>query len=119
LLHKEINAAKLLTNPMNFHEDLRVTFGGAGNPAKWSDYENSDPMKDDFRIREKQERLGGPDLNTLVLSKPVYNILKFHPKLKATLAGFVSPEMVSDEAIKHLLGVDNLIIANARKANAD
>lgn len=118
LLNKELNAANLLTNPNNFHTDLRQTFGGAGDPAKWSDFDNSDPMKDIFKLREKQERLGGPDLNTLVISKPVYNILKFHPKLKATLAGFTSPELVSDDAIKQLLGIDNLIVASARKATS-
>lgn len=120
LLNKELKTAALMTNRNNFHADLRVSTGttGTADVIKWSDYENSDPMKDIFKLREKQERLGGMDMNTLVLSKPVYNILKFHPKLKATLAGFTSPEMVSDEAIKQLLGVDNLIIANGRKATA-
>lgn len=122
LLAKEINAAKLMTNPNNFHPDLRVTVGDAGSGAeivKWSDFENSDPMKDIFKLREKAARLGGPDFNTLVLSRPVYNIIKFHPKLKTTIAGWVSPEMVSDDAIKQLFGVDNLIVANARKARPD
>lgn len=118
LLAKEINSAKLMTNPRNFHEDLRTNFGGAGDSAKWSDYTNSDPQKDLFKIREKAERLGAPSYNTLVLSKSVYNILKFHPKLKATLAGFISPEMVSDEAMKQLFDVDKLIIADARVANS-
>lgn len=120
LLNKEIKTANLLTNQNNFHDDLKFTVGDSGvaDIVRWSDYTNSDPMKDIFKVRETQERLGGLDLNTLVLSKPVYNILKFHPKLKATLAGFISPEMVSDAAIKELLGVENLIIAEARKATA-
>lgn len=120
LLNKELQSAKLLTNQNNFHSDLRVSTGttSSADIIKWSDYDNSDPMKDIFKLREKVERLGGMDMNTLVLSKPVYNILKFHPKLKATLAGFTSPEMVSDEAIKQLLGVENLIVANARKATS-
>lgn len=120
LLNKEIKSASLLTNQNNFHNDLKVSTGttNTADVIKWSDYANSDPMKDIFKLREKVERLGGMDMNTLVLSKPVYNILKFHPKLKATLAGFTSPEMVSDEAIKQLLGVDNLVIANARKATS-
>ncbi|MCY8119604.1 MULTISPECIES: hypothetical protein [Bacteria] len=121
LLNKEINTANLMTNQNNFHKDLRVSVGESATAdlIKWSDYENSDPMKDVFKLREKVERLGGMDMNTLVLSKPVYNILKFHPKLKSTLAGFTSPEMVSDEAIKQLLGVDNLIVANARRATSN
>lgn len=120
LLHKELNSAKLLTNANNFHQDLRVSTGdtNTADVIKWSNYQDSDPMKDIFKLREKVERLGGLDMNTLVLSKPVYNILKFHPKLKATLAGFISPEMVSDEAIKELLGIENLIIANGRKATS-
>lgn len=118
LLNKELKSAELLTNPNNFHSDLRVTFGGAGNPAKWSDFDNSNPILDIFRLREKAERLGAMDFNTLVLSKPVYNILKMHPKLKATVAGWTSPEFVSDELIKQLLGVDKLIVANARKATS-
>lgn len=122
LLNKEIKSAELLTNPNNFHPDLRITVGADGNSGadvvKWSNFEDSDPMKDIFKIREKAERLGAMNYNTLVLSKPVYNILKFHPKLKSTIAGWTSPEMVSDEAIKQLLGVDNLIVANARKATS-
>jgi len=122
LLNKELKSASLLTNPNNFHADLRVNVGASGSGAdvtKWSDYQNSDPIMDLFKLREKAERLGAMDFNTLVLSKPVYNILKMHPKLKAlTSNGLVSPEFVSDEAIKHLLGVENLIVANARKATS-
>lgn len=122
LLNKEIKSAELMTNPNNFHPDLRITVGADKNSGadvvKWSNFEDSDPMKDIFKIREKAERLGGMNYNALVLSKPVYNILKFHPKLKATIAGWTSPEMVSDEAIKQLLGVDKLIVANARKATS-
>jgi hypothetical protein len=118
LLSKELKTAALMTNPNNFHADLRQTFGGAGDAAKWSDYTNSDPQKDIFKLREKAERLGAPNFNTLVLSKSVYNILKFHPKLKATLAGFISPEMVSDEAMRQLFDVDKIIIGDARKANS-
>jgi hypothetical protein len=122
LLNKELMSAALLTNPMNFHPDLRVTVGDATSGAdviKWSDYDNSNPVLDIFKLREKAERLGAMDFNTLVLSKPVYNILKMHPKLKAlTSNGLVSPEFVSDEAIKQLLGVDRLIVANARKATS-
>jgi hypothetical protein len=117
LLHsKEVNCAKILTNPANFHPSFQTTFGGAGSPAKWSDYTNSDPMKDIFKLRETAERLGAPNFNTLIVSKPVYNILKFHPKLKSTLAGFISPEMVSDEAMRQLFDVDNIFVGNGRKA---
>ena len=121
LLNKEIITANLMTNQNNFHDDLKIATGTTetADVIKWSDYENSDPMKDVFKLREKVERLGGMNMNSLVISKPVYNILKFHPKLKATLAGFTSPEMVSDEAIKQLLGVDNLIVANGRKATSE
>lgn len=119
-LNKEILTAGLMTNQNNFHTDLKVTTGetSTADIIKWSNYADSDPMKDIFKLREKIERLGGLDMNALVLSKPVYNILKFHPKLKATIAGFTSPEMVSDEAIKQLLGIDKLIVANARKATS-
>lgn len=119
LLAKEIGAAAKLCNPNNFHTDFKHTIGAVGDTpdiVKWSDYENSNPIQDIFKIREKAERLGAPDFNALILSKPVYNILKFHPKLKTTLAGFITPEMVSDEAIRQLFDVDHLIIANARKA---
>lgn len=122
LLNKEVRSANLLTNQNNFHTDLKVTTGDNSSGAdvvKWSDFENSDPMKDIFKLREKVERLGGMNMNALVLSKPVYNMLKFHPKLKSTIAGWTSPEMVSDDAIKQLLGIDKLIVANGRKATAD
>lgn len=121
LLNKEIMSAALLTNPLNFHEDLRVKVGETNeNPdiVKWSDFENSNPIKDIFALREAAERLGAPDLNTLVVSKPVYNILKMHPKFKTRFNEWLSPEFVSDEAIKDLLQVENLIVANARMATS-
>ncbi|ALA07156.1 hypothetical protein SECTIM467_26 [Brevibacillus phage SecTim467] len=116
LLAKELKTAALMTNPMNFHADLRRSFNAT---EKWSDYTNSDPQKDIFKLRETAERLGAPNFNVLVLSKPVYNRLKFHPKLKATLAGFISPEMVSDEAMRQLFDVDRIIIAESRKAGSE
>lgn len=121
LLNKELQSAKLLTNPNNFHSDLRVSVGATSTSdvIKWSNYADSNPQLDIFKLREKAERLGAMDFNAMVLSKPVYNILKMHPKLKAlTSNGLVQPEFVSDEAIKQLLGIDHLIIANARKATS-
>lgn len=122
LLNKELKSAELLTNPLNFHENLRVKVGNHGDSGidivKWSDFENSNPIRDIFELREAAERLGAPNMNTLVLSKPVYNILRMHPKFKTRFADFITPEFVSDEVIKDLLQVDNLIVANARKATS-
>lgn len=120
-LSKELNTARLLTNANNFHTDLQVTIGDDGSGAdivKWSDYANSNPILDMVKLREKGERLGGMDYNTLLLSAPVYQALRMNPKLKATVAGFTSPEFVSDEALKQLLGVDNIVIARGRKATS-
>lgn len=120
-LSKEINSARLLTNANNFHADLQPTIGASGAGAdviKWSDYTNSNPILDMVKLKEKGERLGGMDYNTLVLSAPVYQSLRMNPKLKATIAGFVSPEFVSDEALKQLLGVENIIVAKGRKATS-
>lgn len=120
-LAKEINTAKLMTDANNFHADLKTNVGANGSGAdvvQWSDYVNSDPMLDIIKLQEKGERLGGMFYNTLVLSAPVYQILRMHPKLKATVAGWSSPEFVSDDVIKQLLGVQNIIIARGRKATA-
>lgn len=121
-LAKEINTARLLTNANNFHADLQPTIGDSSTPGadiiKWSDYTNSNPILDMVKLKEKGERLGGMDYNTLVLSAPVYQSLRMNPKLKATIAGFVSPEFVSDEALKQLLGVDNIVVAKGRKATS-
>lgn len=121
-LAKELNSARLLTNANNFHTDLQPTIGDNGTPGidivKWSDYANSNPIKDMVVLKEKGERLGGMDYNTLVLSAPVYQSLIMNPKLKATVAGFVSPEFVSMEALKQLLGVQNIIVARGRKATS-
>lgn len=115
-LAKEINTARLLTNANNFHADLQPTVGT--DIVKWSDYTDSNPILDMVKLKEKGERLGGMDYNTLVLSAPVYQSLRMNPKLKATIAGFVSPEFVSDEALKQLLGVDNIVVARGRKATS-
>jgi len=122
LLNKELKSAEMLTNPLNFHASLRPVVGDHGSSGidivKWSDFENSNPIKDIFELREAAERLGAPNMNALVLSKPVYNILKMHPKFKTRFDNWLSPDFVSDEAIKDLLQVDHLIVANARKATS-
>lgn len=116
LLNKEIDLARKLTDRTNFDAKLGATLGGAGAPAQWSDYANSDPQKDILIAKQTGDQLGGMDFNTLILSKPVFNVLRMHPKLKSFFGSLTPTEFVSIEQLKMLFEVENILIAEGRVA---
>lgn len=114
LINKEVDAANKLLDPNSYHPDLVFTFDGATR-AKWSDYNNSFPHEDIEKAKEEIHKKSGLTPNTLILSRPVFNKLKFHPKLRELLSlndrGIITVEM-----LKSIFDVPNILIGSALKS---
>jgi hypothetical protein len=118
LLNKEVSAASTLLDADNYDSTLVYSMGAASNPAKWSDYENSNPILDIAKAKEKMHKKAGIRPNTLVISETVKNVLKFHPKILGLFTGITPVAIATMEHIKMALGVDNIIIGSAMKSGA-
>lgn len=119
LLNKEIDAANTLLDASNYAPELVHTMGGGGaNPAKWSDYTNSDPILDIAKAKQLMHKKSGLRPNALVISETVYNVLKLHPKILKLFSGISPVSIATEEQIRMALGVDRLIIGSALKSTA-
>ena len=106
---KEIEVATLLTSTSNLTQN--VTLSGT---SQWSDFSNSDPIKD---IRTGKQTINASiymDPNTLVLGKQVYDKLVDHPafieRMKYSQLGVMTPELLA-----RIVGVDRVIVGGAGK----
>jgi len=117
LLNKEIDASNQVLDPKNYHSELQLTLGTAGT-YKWSDYDHSDPVLDIQRAKEAIHKKSGVRANTLIISEPVLNILKLHPKLKEIIK-YVQRGIVTEEIMAVAFGVDNILVGSALKSSAN
>ncbi len=110
LLNKEIDAANKLTDTSLVDSDMFETV-----THKWSNYADADsnPQLDIEEAKEKMHKKSGLRPNTLIVSEPVFNKLKFHPKLLALL-GNNSLQMLTQSMIETMLGV-RIVIGSALK----
>ena len=115
LLNKEVDAANKVLDPSSYHPDLVITLGQGGAPAKWSDYDNSDPILDIQRAKEAIHRKSGVRANTLIISEPVFNVLKLHPKL-IEIIKYVQRGIVTEELMAAAFGVDKILVGSALKS---
>lgn len=116
LLNKEVDAANKLLNPKNYHPDLVITLGASGAPAKWSDYDNSDPILDIKRAKEAIHRKSGLRPNVLIISEPVKNVLELHPKLLEVIK-YVQRGIVTTDLMAAAFGVDRILVGSALKSD--
>lgn len=114
LLNKEIDGANKVLDPNNYHADLRLTLG-TGNNAKWSDYQNSNPILDVAMAKEAVHKKSGVRLNTLIISETVFNALKFHPKLLEVIQ-YVQRGIVTQELMASVFGVEQIFVGSALKS---
>ncbi|SNS22212.1 hypothetical protein SAMN05446037_100691 [Anaerovirgula multivorans] len=112
LMNKEVDAANKVLNPNAYHADLRITLGAAGAPAKWSDYTNSDPILDVQKAREAIHKKSGLRANTIIMSEPVMNVLKLHPKL-VDIIKYVQKGIVTTDLMSTAFGVDQILVGSA------
>lgn len=119
LLNKEVAAANVLLDVNSYAAGFSYNMGGGGaNPAKWSDYANSNPINDIEKARNKMHKQSGIVPNTLIISRTVYNVLKFHPKLLEIIK-YVERGMVSLDLMKAAFDVDNIIVGSALVSSAN
>jgi hypothetical protein len=109
LLNKEIAGAKVLLDTTKYDADLVYT------PAKKWSAADSDPVKDIETAKNDMHLKSGFAPNVLVLSRPVYNVLRMHPKL---LSYFKVTEIsvVTLDMIRTFLDVPQVIVASAMKS---
>lgn len=115
LLNKEIDASNKVLDATNYHSDLKVTLGASGT-FKWSDYQDSDPILDIQKAREAIHRKSGIRANTLIMSEPVMNVLKLHPKLIEVIK-YVQRGIVTEELMATAFGVDQILVGSALKSD--
>ena len=116
LLNKEIDAANKLLDSNNYHNDLFITLGASGSPAKWSDYENSDPILDIKKAKEAIHRKSGLRPNVLIISEPVKNVLELHPRLLEVIK-YVQRGIVTTDLMAAAFGVDRILVGSALKSD--
>lgn len=118
LLNKEIDCANKVLDANNYHTDLSVTLGSGATPAtyKWSDYENSDPVKDIAKAKQIMHNLSGIRPNTLIMSETVLNVLKLHPKL-IEIIKYVQKGIVTMDLLATAFGVDQVLVGSALKSS--
>lgn len=115
LLNKEVDAANKVLDPNSYHSDLRITLG-VGGTYKWSDYNNSDPILDVHKAKEAIHKKSGVRANTLILSEPVFNVLKLHPKL-IEIIKYVQRGVVTQDLMAVAFGVDQILVGSALKSD--
>ena len=115
LLNKEVDAANKVLDTNSYHSDLQITLGATDAPAKWSDYENSNPILDVKKGQEAIHRKSGLQPNVLILSKPVLNILELHPKLLEVIK-YVQRGIVTTDLMAAAFGVDQILVGSALKS---
>jgi hypothetical protein len=115
LLNKEVDAANKVLDAANYHSDLVFQMGAAGQPAKWSDYDNSDPVKDINAAKQRLHKLSGIRPNTLILSETVYNVLLLHPRI-INIVKYVREGIVTKDLLAVAFGVDTVLVGSALKS---
>lgn len=73
----EIEQAELASDPGNYTDNQKMALTGGD---KWSD-PASNPERDVREAKEIVRRSCGVDPNRMVISSPIFNALKFHPKI--------------------------------------
>ncbi len=95
--------------------DTDVTLSGIN---QWSDFTNSDPIKDVDTAHATIQQNTGVRGNTLIVGQQVHDKLKEHPKLldkyKHTGIGILSPEQVRDS-----LGLTRYLVGGAVKITSN
>jgi hypothetical protein len=112
LLQLEVAAASAVYNPAVITQN--TTLSGT---SQWSDFTNSDPIDAIATAKAVIAQQIGREPRSLLISYPVYQQLRQHPKIidrfKYTQVGIITPDM-----LKSVFDVDDLIIGSAIKNTA-
>lgn len=89
-----------------------ATGSGANEFTQFSDYVNSDPLAEIEAAKEAVAGVTGLDVNTMVMGKQVYNVLKQHP-IFTDRTKYTSSENTSLELMARFFEVDRIFVARS------
>ncbi len=107
-LSLEAQQAALATNADNFDTGHKLALSGAD---QWSD-PTSDPCRAVEDAKEVVRRASGVEPNRMVISKPIFNALKFHPKIVERFK-YTTAESVTSKMIANLFDLEEVAIGKA------
>lgn len=107
-LRREVTCAKLAQSPNTYLAGAKVVLAGS---SQWSNG-GGDPIGAVETGKEVVRSRIGIRPNTLTMGAPVYQSLKFHPKLQEAL-GSNERKLITLEHLKVLFGVENIFIGEA------
>lgn len=89
-----------------------VTLSGT---AQWNDTTNSNPVTNIMTAIESVRLSAGKKANAIAMSRPVFNALKVHPKVKEYFTGIsiVTDALLVDGFLKNVMGFTYVNIAEA------
>lgn len=85
---------------------------GGSSFTQWSDLANSSPLMDLVTWQDSIEMKIGMEGNTLVLGKPAWNALRWHPDLIEVVKN-VERGVVTEQLVRDLFGIERLFIGRA------
>lgn len=85
---------------------------GGSSFVQWSDYATSSPMLDIANYQDEIEGRIGREANVLVLGKPTWNSLRFHPDF-VELIKYTRTGLITEDLIREVFNVPKLLIGRA------
>ena len=107
-LSLEWEQAQLATNAANYDNDHKVALAGT---SQWSS-PDSDPLADVDEAKEAVRRTAGVDPNRMVISKPVFNALKVHPKIVDRFR-YTTADSITARMLASFFDLDELAVGRA------
>ena len=108
-LRKEKQQADLATNLSNYGVSNKITLSGT---SQWSDFANSDPVKDVEAGKEAVRKATGKRPNVMVVGASVFAILKQHPKIVDRIK-YTGRDIATPELLASLFDVEEVKIGDA------
>lgn len=108
LLNKEVESARLATDPKNYASGNTVALGGTD---QWSSG-NSHPEQDVLEWKETIRRQIGRYPNTMLLSPDVFGALKIHPLIKQQFI-HTSAQSVTTDMLAALFDMEKVVVGKA------
>lgn len=104
----EYEQAKLATDPNSYGPNNKMVLTGN---SQWTNPE-SDPLGDIDAAKEVVRRGAGVDPNRMVISKPIYNQLKLHPKIVERFK-YTTSDSITTKMLANLFDLDELAVGKA------
>ena len=116
-LAADLAAARRLTDIIKINHEIRVhslatdttKVPNATISTKWDD-SSSDPKADVAAAKEAIRHAIGANPNTMIVSRPVMNVLDVHPKL-VDLFKYTMPGVMNEDKLAQYFGIQNILVA--------